>query len=156
MSRLVPPAARSVRGAALCLAVLATAWAGSVRAREAAAPPDPCVGAPVVSSALEGCAIAACKARDFDAAIRALADLAPGSVHDAASLAAARARLMRLDLFRSVAFACSPVDGGIDVRVQVVPGTWIRRIRVVGNRHFYESRILDRLSVFPGDRLDPG
>ncbi len=115
---------------------------------------DACIGVPVVRVTVAGCIARACRAKGFDDALATIADLRLGAVHDAASLDAARARLLRLDMFSAVVFECKSVSGGIDVRIQVEPATRIRKIRVPGNRHFYDSQILDRLSVFPGDKVD--
>ncbi len=114
-----------------------------------------CLGAKVVSASLHGCSASFCRPKGFADAVLGVADLRPGMTFNDESLAAAQRRLGQLDLFRSVAFACEAVPGGIDVRLDVVPGTRIRKVRVVGNRHFYDSQILDRLSVFPGDRMEP-
>lgn len=158
-------AARHVGAGVLCLAaLLASPVLGAQGAAAGTSGADgpidgggfACVGAPVVRATVAGCNARMCRERGFDASIAAVADMRLGVVHDAASLDAARDRLMRLDLFRAVSFSCRSVPGGIDARIDVEPAIRIRKIRITGNRHFYDSQVLERLSVFPGDRLDPG
>jgi outer membrane protein assembly factor BamA len=97
-----------------------------------------------------------CQDPEFVAGLLELADLRPGNPTDSEQVAAGEKRLRRLGLFRDVRIACTPTAGAVDVGVAVAPATRLRHVEVEGNEHFYGTAVMDRLTIQPGDVLEPG
>lgn len=117
-------------------------------------PSFPCEGT-VRQARVLGCDTARCRDPGFPDILVGLAGLRAGEVLDGGRVEAARARLLELGLFRGVTLRCAPGEGGLDVDLEVIPVTRLRKVRFLGHRHFDEPALLDRLPVEPGDPLDP-
>ncbi len=133
------------------LAMATTLASGAALAQE---PPLSCEGT-VRQARLVGCDTARCREPGFPEMLIALAGLREGEVLEPDRVEAARTRLLETGLFREVSVRCTEGEGGLEVELSVTPVTRLRRVRVLGHRHFDELAILDRLPVEPGDALDP-
>lgn len=114
----------------------------------------PCEGE-VRETRIVSCHTERCRDPGFLDALIRLAGLQPGEVVTPSGAEAATARLRETGFFRDVSIRCVPNDGGLDVTLVLVPMSRIRRVIVQGHRHFDEPAILDRLSVEPGDPIEP-
>ena len=111
----------------------------------------------VIHAAVVGrCPLPRCEDPEFRARVLALGDFLPGRPIDAARVDESRRRLSRLGFFKDVTVSCRSTPDGLDVTVDTVPTTRVRSVVVDGNEHFYDSIIVDRLTLQPGDALEPG
>jgi outer membrane protein assembly factor BamA len=116
---------------------------------------DSCMSGPVRAVRVDGCEFDECSTPGFIDQILGVADLSPGDSLDASTRKAIAGRLQRLGFFHEVGFRCFSVSDGVDVAIEVDGVARLRKLKVTGHSHFYESQILDRIAIMRGDRMDP-
>lgn len=112
---------------------------------------DPCAEGLVGEATVTGCS----RCNEIAEGILEVADIRPGNPTDSDTVKAGEDRLLRLGLFKKVKIICKPHDGRVDIEVNVTEATRLRHIEVEGNEHFYGTDVVDRLTVQPGDVLEP-
>ena len=117
--------------------------------------PNPCAAGPILEARMEGCDIPRCLKPGFTETVLDLGDFESGRILDPAGIESSKKRLKDLGFFRSVDVECRPRPGGLDLVLHVEPRKRLNAIHVDGQRHFYDSTLIDRLSIQRGDYLDP-
>jgi len=97
-----------------------------------------------------------CASKDFRQGLVSTLGIKPHSECTEALVESSRARLIQLGFFRNVEIVCEELEEkGLLVQVILTPIRVLKRIRIEGNKFFYDSDIKDALPVVLGDPLDP-
>ena len=113
-----------------------------------------CGEGPVMSVSVVDCDTRDCRDPDFVSRLISLVDIRVGGYLDPDRIPVALGRVARLGFFTHADIECVNAGDGVDVRLSVIPVKRISRIKFKGNRHFWDSYLIEKMSLRVGDPFD--
>lgn len=114
-----------------------------------------CENSVIDAVVLEGCDAPFCQDKRFKEALIDFTGLASGQFVSQQLITDVLDGIKRLGLFKQAELWCVEGEDGRVAYLHLKPLLRVRKIIFKGNKHFYDSEIMDRLPLFRGDALDP-
>ncbi|MEC9072802.1 MAG: POTRA domain-containing protein, partial [Myxococcota bacterium] len=113
-----------------------------------------CPELPVGAVHVEGCDDNPCGEAITQERLLSLADLGPGTIFTKDRQERVTSRLMATGFFRRVVMRCSPNGDAIDVNLNLISNSFVRKVSIEGNVYFREREIRKRVFLRAGSVLN--